>query len=190
MAGASATASGAVTISFEALSADGLALKDVLSTNPDGTTNNCSARPAPLPSCCAHMPPFEVRTGASDAWVRVARDQIRISGSTVVLQTASASASASAGAGAGAAATVTAVRYAWADYIDCVLANADGLPAGPFVQCPRGRGHRPQELGRRHHHGESGRERNRSGKRRRRHDGGKPFAQRFGLGPRRGLVEY
>jgi hypothetical protein len=27
----------------------------------------------------------------------------------------------------------TAVRYAWADYVDCVLVNSDGLPAGPFV---------------------------------------------------------
>ena len=25
------------------------------------------------------------------------------------------------------------VRYAWADYVDCVLVNNDSLPAGPFV---------------------------------------------------------
>ena len=103
-------------LSFEDFTAEGLALKDVLSTNPDGTTNNCSARDAKLPSCCAHMPPFEVYSGTS--WTRVPHDQIAVSGSSVKLTTS---------------APPTKVRYAWADYVDCILVNSDGLPAGPFV---------------------------------------------------------
>jgi hypothetical protein len=67
------------------------------------------------------MPPFEVSDG-SNGWVRVGRDQIAITGSTVKLQL-----------GANTTTSPTSVRYAWADYVDCVLANSDGLPAGPFV---------------------------------------------------------
>jgi hypothetical protein len=117
----SGTGGYSVTIDFEDFSAEGMKLTDVLSTNPDGTTNNCSARPAPLPSCCAHMPPFELWTGAS--WVRIGREQITINGPKLQLEL-----------GANASSTApTRVRYAWADYVDCVLVNSDGLPAGPFV---------------------------------------------------------
>ena len=34
-----------VVVSLQFLFGEGLKLKDILSTNPDGTTNNCSARP-------------------------------------------------------------------------------------------------------------------------------------------------
>ena len=59
----------------------------------------------------------------------MARGKITIAGSSVTL---AASTSAVTRAGA-AAPAVTKVRYAWADYVDCVLVNNDSLPAGPFV---------------------------------------------------------
>lgn len=81
-----------VVVSFEDYTAIGLRLKDVLSTNPDGTTNNCSSRPSPVPKCCDGMPPFEVleTSKAGTSWVRVARDKISIAGSSVTLTTSSA----------------------------------------------------------------------------------------------------
>jgi len=59
-----------VIIDFAGFSSGGMRLQDVLSTNPDGTTNNCSSRPHG-PRCCDGMPPFEV--GVGGVWTRVAR---------------------------------------------------------------------------------------------------------------------
>lgn len=115
---ASLTSSGAV-VKFADWSATGLRLKDVLSTNPDGTTNNCSARPAPLPSCCSGMPPFELME--SGQWVRVSKARTSIVGPSVSLIPSSAGV------------VPTQVRFAWADYVDCVLVNSDDLPSAPFV---------------------------------------------------------
>ena len=52
--------------------------------------------------------------------------QTTVAGSTVSLKMS--------GEAAQAAGTVTGVRYAWSDFVDCVLVNSDGLPAGPFVE--------------------------------------------------------
>ena len=109
-----------VILSFEAFSAEGLVLKNVLSTNPDGSTNNCSARKAG-PSCCDGMPPFELWDGTQ--WARPKAAEIRLVQNRVVINVDNMAAVGS----------TSKVRYAWADYIDCVLANSDGLPAGPFV---------------------------------------------------------
>ena len=51
--------------------------------------------------------------------------QTTVAGSTVSLKMSGE---------AQAAGTVTGVRYAWSDFVDCVLVNSDGLPAGPFVE--------------------------------------------------------
>lgn len=111
-------ADGAVEVKYAGWSAVGLRLKDVLSTNPDGTTNNCSARPA-LPSCCSGMPPFELMEAGE--WVRVAPSRTSVVGPTVSLRPSAAGV------------VPTQVRFAWADYVDCILVNSDDLPAGPFV---------------------------------------------------------
>ena len=63
---------------------------------------------------------------AEGGWTRVPRDQITVNGSVVTLRPKSVE------HGQGTPG-VSAVRYAWTDYVDCVLANSDGLPAGPFV---------------------------------------------------------
>jgi hypothetical protein len=58
--------SGAMEVGLRFKFGEGLKLKDVLSTNPDGTTNNCSARAAANgPSCCEGMPPFELQLGSA-----------------------------------------------------------------------------------------------------------------------------
>lgn len=108
----SATANGKqITLSFQDFSADGLSLKDVKSTNPDGTTNNCTR-------CCVGMPPFEVSSRGAD-WTRIPLSEIKIDGSRIMLHSAISD--------------VTRIRMNWADYIDCVLVNGDGLPASPFA---------------------------------------------------------
>ena len=112
---AASSSGGEVTLTFEDFSAVGLKLKDVLSTNPDGSTNNCSARTVG-PSCCEGMPPFELGNG--EHWVRPKTAEIKLMGNRVVI----------AGTPG-----MTQVRYGWADFVDCVLVNNDSLPAGPFV---------------------------------------------------------
>ena len=110
-----------VTLEFDGFSAQGLQLQDVLSTNPDGTTNNCSARKAvDGPSCCDGMPPFELWDAKTKAWVRAKRSSIQLKQGHPSITILSSN-------------PATKVRYAWADYVDCVLVNSDGLPAGPFV---------------------------------------------------------
>lgn len=113
--------SSSVALKFEGFSAQGMELRDVRSTNPDGTTNNCSARhAADGPSCCDGMPPFELWDATINAWVRPKRSSIHMDQGDASITIESSS-------------QVTKVRYAWADYVDCVLVNSDGLPAGPFV---------------------------------------------------------
>ena len=109
LAGVSRGAAG-VQLAFEAFSAEGLALRDVHARNINDSDNSCKR-------CCALAPPFEVLVGGR--WARVARDKVQLGDATVTLQ------------GAGAA---TAVRYAWSDYVDCVLTNSDDLPLAPFLQ--------------------------------------------------------
>ena len=97
--------------------------EDVKSVNPDNSTNDCT-------KCCAARPPFEIssdydgRNVTAATWTMIPRDQIVIAGETITLKMA---------AGENAA-TTQGVRYAWSDFVDCVLVNGDGLPAGPFVQ--------------------------------------------------------
>jgi hypothetical protein len=102
-----------VMLNFKNWSAEGLQLQDVKSTNPDGTTNNCTR-------CCKGFPPFELQE-VGGKWVRPPLSAVKLSGDTVTVE----------GPLGGHAARR--VRYAWADYVDCVLVNGDGLPAGPFV---------------------------------------------------------
>ena len=121
--GATGSGLSTVHVSFDAFSAESMQLKDVKSTNPDGTTNNCTR-------CCAGNPPFEVSsdyTGTNTetaTWTKVAAAKTTIAGASVALKMTSEQQTAGA---------VTGVRFAWSDFVDCVLINGDGLPAGPFV---------------------------------------------------------
>ena len=119
----SATGHHAVAVSFAAFSAVGLKLVDTKPPkNPDGSTNDCTR-------CCAALPPFEVARvssgggggGGNTNWTRVPHGGVTFSGSTVVLSLPADFPSPNK------------VRYAWADYVDCTLANNDSLPAGPFL---------------------------------------------------------
>jgi len=101
-----------VKLEFVDWSANALALRDVHGHNIDVhghiSSNNCVR-------CCAAFPPFEVLIGGK--WTRVAFDDIAIGNTTLTLSPGAADA----------------VRYAWNDYVDCVLVNSDGLPLAPFV---------------------------------------------------------
>jgi len=104
----------------------GMNLRDVQAVDSNGTRNDCH-------KCCSEAPPFEILM--EDQWRTVPRRAITIQDETVILTiptvldlhkrhvTISA-----------AAAAVTAVRYAWTDYVECVLENSDGLVASPFVR--------------------------------------------------------
>ena len=118
-------------LSRQAFSADGLRLKEVRSTNPDGTTNNCTR-------CCKGNPAFEVSADYNGGvnvtaahWTKVPTAQTSVDGATVSLGLSKGVLAQLGGhggvTGVGAAA-VTGVRYAWSDYVDCVLVNADGPP--------------------------------------------------------------
>ena len=88
-------------------------------------TNNCT-------KCCdGSGAPFEVTVdpepaharlrGRNLTWVRLPRANISVgSGRSVTLTTAGEK--------------VTGLRYAWTDFVDCVLdnRNSSGIPAGPF----------------------------------------------------------
>ena len=103
----------------------GVALRDVKAPGScnDGhggvcvPTNNCTG-------CCAEAPPFEVSfdlcAAANVTWLRVPRANVTLSGSSVSLAVGG---------------LATAVRYAWTDYVDCVLDATDGqgIPAAPFT---------------------------------------------------------
>eukprot|EP00040_Diaphanoeca_grandis_P027821 m.159215 g.159215 ORF g.159215 m.159215 type:complete len:969 (-) comp31127_c1_seq1:249-3155(-) len=104
----------AVTITFEPFTAVGLALKDVHALNINGSANDCVR-------CCAGEQPFEVLVGGE--WVRPSRQAITMPSEATVSISTSAT-----------PATITAVRYAWSDYVDCVLVNNDSLSLAPFLQ--------------------------------------------------------
>ena len=136
-AAARGPAAGAVSLTFtQASAAGGLSLRDVRAptstsvgrggvANPN---NNCTL-------CCGGGgAPFEVTfdpapaaVGANGPWTRLARAQIAGGPANAV-------ALSTAGLGPTAAAEPTAVRYAWTDFVDCVLDNgaSGGIPAAPF----------------------------------------------------------
>jgi hypothetical protein len=68
-------------------------------------------------------------TGRNVSWVRLKRTAIKVGTSTVTLTMPVAVAG-----GEVADAAPTGVRYAWTDFVDCVLdnGNSSGIPAGPF----------------------------------------------------------
>lgn len=125
--GASASGLSTVHVSFAEFSAESMELRDVKSTNPDGTTNNCTR-------CCAGNPPFEISSDfngsntATATWTQIPAAQTAIAGSGVSLKMTERELLQLQPRGA-----VTGVRMAWSDFVDCVLVNGDGLPAGPFV---------------------------------------------------------
>ena len=70
--------------------------------------------------CCAEAPPFEVWPQSAAEWIVVPAHSTTVDANagTVTLTAAS---------------KVVAVRYAFADYVDCVLVNNDSLPLAPFI---------------------------------------------------------
>jgi hypothetical protein len=123
-----------ITLTFTSMSsAGGLSLRDVQApfSVDDGRggvaspTNNCTR-------CCeGGGAPFEITTdldapsarinGRNVTWVRLPRTDITVGpGPTVVLKVG--------------VHEVTGLRYAWTDFVDCVLdnGNSSGIPAGPF----------------------------------------------------------
>jgi alpha-galactosidase len=103
----------ALLLTFQDFSAQAMSLRDVRAKNIDGTSNDCTL-------CCSESPPFEV-TADGLTWELVSQKDTVINGAVVELQ--------------GSAATkAQAVRYAFLDYVECVLQNDDGLPAGPFMR--------------------------------------------------------
>lgn len=120
-----------VTLSFLEWSASGLALQDVKAENIDGSRNDCT-------KCCARAPPFEVQAAAAkdgssasnsnnnndsttnnNTWTRIPFEQITVTGSSIEFITTEA---------------VGAVRYAYSDYVDCIVVNNDSLVLAPFVE--------------------------------------------------------
>lgn len=85
----------------------------------DKTSNDCR-------KCCSEAPPFEVLLEDADGseWRTVPRDSVSIRGRSVILDLSAMKPSADA---------ATAVRYAWSDYVDCVLENSEGLVTSPFL---------------------------------------------------------
>ena len=67
------------------------------------------------------MPAIALRVGRNVTWVRLPRAAIAVGpGARVTLRPG--------------VARVTGLRYAWTDFVDCVLdnGNSSGIPAGPF----------------------------------------------------------
>lgn len=107
------TATGDIAVTFVGWSAVGLALKDVAARNINGSSNSCLR-------CCAKAPPFDVWSRSAVEWTTVpaGATMVDADAGTVTLK---------------AAGKVDAVRYAFADYVDCVLVNNDSLPLAPFI---------------------------------------------------------
>jgi len=101
----------AILLMYKSFSSQKLSLRDVKGLNSDNSSNDCKR-------CCSGAPPFDI-TMDGDTWETVARDKVLIGDSIVELRVQRAE-------------LVRAVRYAWLDYVECVLQNGDGLPAGPF----------------------------------------------------------
>jgi hypothetical protein len=104
---------GTITVQFVGFTADGLAMKDVKAMNINMSGNSCKL-------CCAEAPPFEFR--ANSEWSRVARSDVVVGTSAITLTAGSAATKADA------------VRYAWSDYVDCVVINGDSLVLAPFLE--------------------------------------------------------
>lgn len=108
--------SDSLLLEFQGASAQNMSLRDVNGKNLDGSRDDCTL-------CCAQSPPFEV-TLDGVSWELVPRKDIVVSKAGVELR-------------GSAAASATAVRYAFLDFVECVLQNqfnGDGLPAGPFLR--------------------------------------------------------
>ena len=103
---------GTIVLKFAPWSAGGgFALRDVKAANIDGSRNDCV-------QCCAKAPPFELSADGGKTWRRVSRAATDVVPYRTVTLTLAPSAT-----------VPTHVRYAWADYVDCVLENGDGLVA-------------------------------------------------------------
>ena len=132
-----------VTLTFtEESAAGGLSLRDVTAPTSvdDGrggvasATNNCTR-------CCdGGGAPFELTidpnpagariAGRNITWTRLPRSAITLGATTVTLDVSGLLQHSNVAARGG----VTGVRYAWSDFVDCVLdnGNSSGIPAGPF----------------------------------------------------------
>ena len=130
-----------ISLEFTRMSSQGgLSLRDVRSPTSvddgrDGvpsSTNNC------IKCCSGGGAPFEVtfdkdpagarRAGRNVTWTRLARNQIVIGEKSNAITLKLSGEQLSAGN------VATGVRYAWTDFVDCVLdnGNSSGIPAGPF----------------------------------------------------------
>ena len=98
-----------VVISVDEGSGGGMSLKDVKGVNVNGSSAGCTL-------CCAKMPPFEVLMNGN--WNMVPASSVSTSTDVITLKVQG---------------TVSQVRYAWSDFVECVLYNNDSLPMGPFV---------------------------------------------------------
>ena len=110
---------GTIAVEFAPFSAPNLTLQDVRSANPDGTRNDCTL-------CCAYAPPFEVTYNGGENWTVVSREDTLLKDSSVVLRGLAIPNGERRSKGLG-------VRYAWRDFVECVLYNGDLLPMGPFL---------------------------------------------------------
>lgn len=107
------SAGDSVLIDFEPNSSRLMSLRDVKAANIDGSRNDCTL-------CCSGSAPFEVKFSGMN-WTRVSSSNTTIRNSTVKLIVGNALA-------------VDEVRYAWQNFVQCVLQNEDQLPAIPFVR--------------------------------------------------------
>ena len=73
--------------------------------------------------CCSAISPFEVLSASSGAW-SPASATIHPTGQVKLI----------AGSGSGSNSKLIGVRYAWADYPLCMLYNAQGVVASPFIR--------------------------------------------------------
>eukprot|EP01060_Flectonema_neradi_P005024 TRINITY_DN1331_c0_g1_i7.p1 TRINITY_DN1331_c0_g1~~TRINITY_DN1331_c0_g1_i7.p1 ORF type:complete len:918 (+),score=238.62 TRINITY_DN1331_c0_g1_i7:41-2794(+) len=105
---ATQTADG-VVISVDEGSGFGMSLKDVEGLNVNGSSAGCTL-------CCAKMPPFEVFVNGN--WSTIPASSVTTATDVITLKVQG---------------TVSQVRYAWSDFVECVLYNNDSLPLGPFL---------------------------------------------------------
>lgn len=126
---------GRIILNFTAMSSQGgLSLRDVKAPTSvdDGrggipqSTNNCTrccdGGGGPFEVTYASNPAHARQEGRNLTWVRLARADIDVGASSVVLAHGQQQHS------------PTGLRYAWTDFVDCVLdnGNSSGIPAGPF----------------------------------------------------------
>jgi alpha-galactosidase len=114
--GAKVLSDNKVVLMFDEVGSKGMTLRPVKAKNIDGTSNDCTM------CCTGGGLPFEISFDQGKSYNRVPLQNINISNNVVTLSFNETS-------------SVTNVRYAWSDYVDCVLDGIEsGLPAGPFVQ--------------------------------------------------------